>query len=216
MKSSSLVVLPFVVLAPIAFIMVLGGKRGPQVPGGVDPVDEAYLRLIPTSKNDDDRAFDRWLAEDPTRPPYVEEDTARVTSRSLTPYEKWALGPYFYVDDLTVPRLHNGKIPTLLEGIEVPWQMLALTMSISGKPHIFVPHEPQDFRHRWWLALLAHELYHAGQLRLGATPGEAEDAIKRHGYVNSPLEISARGKQREVYLGLAQRARAFLKGRPVA
>jgi hypothetical protein len=182
------------------------GKFDPFAPPkGSDPVTA------------DDLAFTNWIHNPSSgAPPLDVNDLApTVIGRKLTNYERWVLKPYVYVDDLDKATIKNGIRPAgIPEDGKLPGAdgkpsgavVLALTTADGS---IWFPAKPVSFLNRWWLATLAHELYHVGQIRLGSTNAEATEAWKQHGYVDSPIEVSARWKQAEVYNGVTRDARAF-------
>ena len=79
----------------------------------------------------------------------------------------------------------------------------------DDKGEIWFPNAPRPLWQRGWLAILAHEVAHRAQLRMGMTEAEGIAAIHQRGYVDSPIELQARWMQRRVLRGLAERARAF-------
>ena len=172
--------------------------------GTYDPFVEPVSETTP-----DDRAFAAWIRDPRSGAPELgREDLEPMQGpRRLTDYERWVLGPYHYADDLTHPTLYLGMPPPdFPPGVKIPEQLWAVT-TITGD--IYFPNHPRSFLTRWWLAVLAHELYHVGQARLGLTSWQAQEAILKHGYAQSPVEVSARWKQRQTYDGVTKLAREF-------
>lgn len=189
------------------------GKPKPTWPAGADPVTDSYLLESgpPTVLTQEDLMIAAWMRrEDNGGPPFVEADLYpdRVTRRYLTPRERWFLDPYFPVKQDLEAELFFDNTPK--PGIEqYVKRLFAVTTRPGGKTLITFPNGPASFLSRWWMALLAHELSHGAQYRIGLTEQEAEREFARWEYVLSPIEVQARYYQRLVYWDLARRAREF-------
>jgi len=189
-------------------------KKAPtdKLPASVDPLDESYLLNKPTTLDQTDLMVAAWLrAEGKGAPPFITADLypEQVTERGLTPHEMWVLSPYFPVDsDLTAPVLHFG-LPPGAPPEAAPEGLHAFTYLEWGRAHIRFPGGPVSMLGRWWLCMLAHELTHAAQFRVGMTAQETTDTLARYGYNNSPIEVQARFYQRLIYADLARRAREY-------
>lgn len=192
--------------------------RAPGVrPPYVDPTDEELLSG-PKITGDDLL----WLryATDPDRPGpplrQKDEENEPPSSRTLTDFEIWVLEPYFPVpDDLGGVTIHNGFDPP---NFPAPELLPLLAAKTDERGDIWLPgrkpgepswQRPQPLWHRYWLGVLAHELTHRAQIRMGMTLPDAIQAVHEHGYVESPVEVQARWMQRRVLRGMAERARAF-------
>ena len=103
--------------------------------------------------------------------------------RSLTECENGTLRPYIPDEDLANARLYDGVVPGYL-----PDDYIGITRGnrIYFRPGVYTPRTASG------LALLGHELIHVGQYREGATWLSFISSYARHGYENSPLEVSAR------------------------
>lgn len=189
-------------------------------PPYVEPSDEDLLSG--PKLTGDDLLWVRY-ANDPDRPgPPLrqngEEDKPPV-SRTLTDFEIWVLEPYFPVpDDLGGVTIHNGIDPPGFpdELREKLLPMIAAKTDDHGD--IWLPgrkvgdpswQRPQPLWQRYWLGVLAHELTHRAQIRMGMTMDQGIQSIHEHGYVDSPIEVQARWMQRRALRGMAERARAF-------
>jgi hypothetical protein len=184
-----------------------GFDKGPKPapPGIFDPF------IVPRGEKVDDRTFHDWIFNPSSgAPPLTSDDRNPVQGpRKLTEYERWVLGPYVYVADLDATTIHqNTRPPVIPEGTEIPAQLWGLTMEGA---QIYFPNQPRSFLNRWWLSVLAHELYHVGQGRLGLTTWQGLEATMKYGYFENPIEVSARWKQRQVYEGITKSARDFAK-----
>lgn len=141
-------------------------------------------------------------------------DTSTPITRKLTRFELWALAPYFPVDQDLDVMIHNGRNPPAPAHVD-PKLWAELQPGIIGwtspvKPHdIWFPNSVRPLWSRWWLAVLAHELSHRSQIRMGMEPVDAVEAVRKHGYINSPIERQARWLQRKVLDDLPARARRF-------
>lgn len=189
-------------------------KPAPVWPAGADQVLDSELVNMPTVLTQDDLMVAAWLRRDDNGgPPFVEADLYpdRVTTRQLTPRERWFLAPYFPVASDLETELHFGKPPA--EYAEAAKNLAAYTHPFGGHIRITFPNGPQSMLSRWWLALLAHELTHAAQYRLGMTTQEAEAEFIKWQYTLSPIEVQARHYQRVVYADLVRRARDFYLSR---
>jgi hypothetical protein len=181
----------------------------------IEDLDDGPDLLDPPSvRTDADNLWERY-ATDPERPgPVLMTDElapAEPVDRYLTEFERWALRPYFPVAADLDTKIHNGKIPMAVPAAQVPGNLWALTVAIppGSKPEIWFPNGVRPLYQRWWLGVLAHEITHAAQTRIGMTPRQALDALLTYGYKDSPIERQARWMQRRVLNGLDARARAF-------
>lgn len=221
---------PLLLLAPVALLFFSGSRKGgggrpdlnqlppTTLPPTVDPMRDLRLLSKPTEgiEIEIDDLYDRWVRDPRSGAPELTtvDLIPRVGKRGLTAFERWALADFFYVADLEGEKLHMGMRPPELvdklaeAGQELPEAVAAFTMPDGS---VWFPHGPKPLHERWWLSILAHELYHSGQVRLGSTLGEATEAIEHWGYIDSPLEVSARWKQREVYDGMGERAQMFFE-----
>jgi hypothetical protein len=190
-------------------------------PAGADPVDDPELRdPPPVPPSQDDLMVAAWLrAKDTGAPALVDADLKpnKHLRRPLTARERWFLGPYFPVAaDLKTPIL-NFRLPpgtSTKAAADTMRQYYALTFYSPAKvPLVYFPHGPQSLLSRWWMAVLAHELVHGAQLRLGMTPAQTTDALVSYGYALSPIEVQARFLQRVVYGDLVKRAHAYFASR---
>ncbi len=178
--------------------------------GGTEWSDD-YLLNPPTTPQPEDELWSRYI-HDPSRPgPRVIADESAV-ARKLTDFERWALGPYFIADDLEV-EVYNGAAPPGFDQSKVdqiPKSLWAVTLAKpSGGALIWLP-RLQHLWERWWLSLLAHEMTHAAQVRMGGqSQEELAKQMQRYGYEGSPTEVQARWMQGRVLNGLDARARAF-------
>jgi hypothetical protein len=185
----------------------------PTWPADADPVADAYLLEDgpPSVLSQEDLMIAAWMRhEENGGPAFVKADLYpdEVTTRQLTPRERWFLGPYFPVAQDLDAELHFSKPPP--GAAEYTKNLFAVTTrGANGKVWINFPNGPQSMLSRWWLSLLAHELTHGTQYRLGMTERQAEDEFVRWNYVLSPIEVQARYIQRVVYWDLARRAREF-------
>lgn len=145
---------------------------------------------------------------DPDRPgPRLPPEDAAPVTRRLNDFERWALKPWFPVALDLQGYVLNGKNPPLPEKER---QFLPFILAkTDDKGDIWLPNDVRPLWQRRWLAVIAHELVHRAQLRMGSTPAEAIDSIHKHGYWDAPQEVQARYIQRRVLRGLAQRAQAF-------
>jgi hypothetical protein len=169
------------------------------------PYTDEELLNPPLSLPAGDR--DWWAyASDPRRPgpPLPAADSAPI-ARPLNAYERWALAPYFPADVLEAT-IHNGQALPFLHGDAPPATLWSIT---DTKGQIWFPNAVRDLRGRWWLAILAHELAHVQQIRMGLTKHETSEAIKHFGYEQSPIERQARWLQGQVMRDLYERARSF-------
>lgn len=182
--------------------------------------DDSELLSVPDSPSTADLLWRRY-AQDPRRQgPSLEaeemtEYQGKPKTRPLTDYERWALEPYFPVaSDLTERVLHLGQWPPwLAKSAALPQGVTLFGITDPETGDIWFPHMVRLWE-RFWLAVLAHEVVHAAQLRMGATRAQAEQSIREHGYVLSPLEVQARWMQRKVLDDLEARARAFYDKQP--
>jgi len=168
----------------------------------------------------DEQAWKRYALDSQRPGPRVQDD-ARPGFRKLNAFERWALEPYFIDEDLTAT-IYNGVLPPIIDrsklppGIDLdnlPVTAHAMTFGTPGggsPPMIWLVHfRPQLWR-RWDLSLLAHELSHGAQVRMGGlTPAELLALMTRYGYEGSPTEVQARWMQGAVLSKLDSRARAF-------
>lgn len=182
--------------------------------------DDSELLQVPDSPSTDDLIWKRY-AQDPRRqgPSLSAEEMTEYQgqpkTRGLTDYERWALEPYFPVEsDLSKRVLHLSQWPPWLnKAAKLPDGVTLFGITDPETGDIWFPH-PVPLWERFWLAVLAHEITHAAQLRMGSSRAQAEQSIKEHGYVLSPLEVQARWMQRKVLDDLAARARAFYDKQP--
>lgn len=177
------------------------------LPPYVDPTD-AELMTLPNLASAEELRWARY-ARDPDRPgPRLEIDAGPVT-RKLNAFELWALGPYFPVEeDLKAHSIHLGKWPPWVPRDAMPAGGVLGGITDPNTGDVWFP-EVRELWSRYWLAVLAHELTHAAQMRMGMTRDQIIQALREHGYVQSPIEVQARAFQRRVLRGLAERARAF-------
>lgn len=110
-------------------------------------------------------------------------------ARALSDRERAALAIYIPEQDLARARLYDGRVPWYLPG-----RFTAIT---RGSRVYFRPGACRTDTAQG-LALLAHELVHVGQYRLGATWLTFLLSYLRHGYWSSPLEKEARAIANEV------------------
>lgn len=182
--------------------------------------DDSELMTIPDGPTNADLIWRRY-AQDPRRQgPALESEEmteyqGKPKTRGLTDYERWALEPYFPVaSDLTKRVLHLGQWPPwLAKNAKLPDGVTLFGITDPETGDIWFP-QLVPLWERFWLAVLAHEVVHAAQLRMGATRAQAEQSIKEHGYVLSPLEVQARWMQRKVLDDLEARARRFYDKQP--
>lgn len=181
----------------------------------IEDLDDSPDLLNPPPRSEIDEIWERY-ASDPKRPgPILKMDElapAEPTDRYLSEFERWALRPYFPVAADLDTKIHNGRTPSFLPpGVPMPPELWAATAAWppGSKPEIWFPNGVRPLWKYWWLGVLAHELTHVSQTRIGMTPGQAMDALLQHGYQDSPVERQARWMQRRVLNGLAARARAF-------
>jgi hypothetical protein len=186
----------------------------PGVQVYVEP-SEAELTTPPDRESSDDALW-RMYAIDSKRagpkPTEAEWDPKQPHTRKMTAFERWALEPYFQgMDYIFESVVHNGLEPleATAAGIVLPKATVAFTHPVSRE--IYVLHGVKPLWQRWWLALLAHELVHVHQMKMGMTLKEALIAILDHGYVDSPIEVMARHTQRRVLRGLTMRARSYYR-----
>ncbi len=189
-------------------------------PPYVDPTDEELLSGPKVTG--EDLLWVRYANDaDRPGPPLRQqgEDDEPATSRTLTDFEIWVLEPYFPVPgDLGGVTIHNGfdppDFPDALRSELLP--LIAAKTDDAGD--IWIPgrkkgdpnwQRPQPLWQRYWLGVLAHELTHRAQIRMGMTLAQGIQSIHEHGYVDSPIEVQARWMQRRVLRGMAERARAF-------
>lgn len=183
---------------------------------------------LPDEKSDDSDLLDNDVADEfdvlwarfalhPERdgPKLLEKDLQphAPESRTLTDFEIWALEPYFPVaSDLALVDVHNGLTPPAPPHVD-PQHWQALFMNVAAKTDrdggIWFPNKVRGLWTRRWLAVLAHEVTHRAQMRMGATDEEAVQAVHQHGYWDSPIEVQARWMQRVVLRDLVRRAYAF-------
>ena len=183
------------------------------------PFSTSYLLNPPELPDEHALLWNRFVV-DPNRPgPRAKIDEAPV-ARALSDFEHWALAPYFIRQDLDNVTLYNGKAPPqvpreLLD--KVPETMWAMTFTKPGGPAvIWLPKFHSIMHDRWWVGLLAHELSHGAQGRMGGvTPQQALELFKKYGYEKMPMEIQARWLQGMVLQKLDQRAEAFYRGAPM-
>lgn len=180
---------------------------------------EAELLQPPEEPSAADLLWARYASDPKRGGPRLRRDTA-PTSRKLTAFEKWALKPYFPVAaDLSIT-IHNGKNPRAAKPSEQPVLdkaiadtpgLWALTLLAPGKkaPEIYLPNKVRPLGERWWLGVLAHELAHVAQIRMGMTAAQTQDSIAKHGYQRSPIEVQARHFQAKAHRDLYERARQF-------
>lgn len=189
--------------------LALLGRRTLQDP-------DADLFQEPKRPSVEDLLWLRYL-NDPRRfgprltPAEASEDTAAPSTRKLTALERWALEPFFPVASDLDRTIHLGLWPPWLPsadklGLPPGTKLGGITDPETGD--VWFPERHQLWQ-RFWLSILAHELTHGAQIRIGATRQQAADALRTHGYVDSPLEVQARWMQRRVLDGLAQQARDF-------
>jgi hypothetical protein len=177
------------------------------------PFSDDELLNEPTSPTEADRLWARFVV-DPNRPgPRAKADDAPI-ARALSDFEHWALAPYFIRQDLDNVTLYNGAVPSIVPKevvAQVPASMIAMTFGAAGKPSIiWVPRFHALMHERWWLGILAHELTHAAQRRMGGiTPAESLALFKKYGYNDMPTEVQARWMQGQVLSHLDARAAAF-------
>ena len=197
------------------------GKRNPGFDVYEEPSD-AELMKPPEEPSDDDLLWSRYVGDTSHAHPAHVDDRGPVV-RKLSRFERWALAPYFIPEDLE-PDLYLGKAsPRLLEQLRVALRSPSLTeaealafgrrlgiVAATRADGICFPTVPPLYS-RWWLGALGHELAHHAQYRMGATPEQALDAMREHGYQNSPIEVQARHVQRQVLRGLTTRARNFYR-----
>jgi hypothetical protein len=181
----------------------------------IEDLDDSPDLLNPPPRSEIDEIWERY-ATDPKRPgPIImaaELAPAEPVDRYLSEFERWALRPYFPVAADLDTKIHNGKAPAFMPaGIEMPKELWAATAHWppGAKPEIWFPNGVRSLWKYWWLGVLAHELTHVSQIRIGSTPGQALDALLTYGYQDSPIERQARWMQRRVLNGLEARARAF-------
>ena len=215
----------------------------PPLPPDVDVYEEPSDRELlepPETPSADDLLWARYVGDKGHAHPLPNEDRKSVT-RKLSRFERWALAPYFPVaEDLEVT-LNHGDLLALIPGARErleqarkqnpelvqkaldaykrfqkggPGDVQALTAvnPATGKGEIFVPRVVPLYT-RWWLSVLGHELAHVSQYRMGMTPPQILEALTRHGYVDSPIEVQARVVQRQVLRGLTMRARNYYRGK---
>lgn len=215
-------------LVPLAALFVAVRRRPPvdidslpptKLPSTVDPMRDVRLFVPPAETSDEtvlenERFFRAWVEDGRSGAPALTEVDAnpRNGTRGLTPYERWALQDYFHALDLDAASITFGGRPPIFEGLPINSRVYAMTDMDDGR--VYFPHGPRDMCSLWWLSVMAHELYHAGQHRLGAQPIDMGSANMTWGYVDNPLEVQARWQQRAVLDGLAQRARAFFARYP--
>lgn len=179
------------------------------------PFTADYLLNPPRSGDADehDRLWARYVV-DPARPgPRAKIDEAPIV-RALSDFEHWALAPYFIREDLDNVTLYNGVVPPPVSKElqdQLPATMWALTFGAPGKPAIlWLPHFHPTMHERWWVGLLAHELTHGAQARMGGLkPADAVALFKKYGYEDMPTEVQARWMQGQVLTKLDARAAAF-------
>lgn len=211
-------------------LWLMGQSRSAAAPSSPAPSSPGRVTSLPPIEDLDDgpdllnpadtptEADLLWerFAKDPKRPgaplTAAQLNQTAIEDRKPNAFERWALAPYFPVAmdlDLT---LHNGSSPPFTPpGVTIPPNMWALTAAWppNTTPQIWFPNGVRPLWQRWWLGVLAHELTHGAQVRIGMTPGQAMDAQLQHGYQDSPVERQARWMQRRVLNGLDARARAF-------
>jgi hypothetical protein len=174
-----------------------------------------YKLNAPTAPDANDQRWLRYVVE-PSRPgPRAKADDAPI-NRGLSDFEHWALAPYFIRQDLDNVSLFNGvEPPGLPQGFasKLPATMWALTFVAPGGPAlVWLPHFHALMYERWWLGLLAHEITHGAQGRMGGlSPQQAVEQYKSMGYEKMPTEVQARWMQDAVLQGLDRRAMAFSK-----
>lgn len=182
------------------------------------PVD-ARLRLTlrdPQPRTEDDDIFDAWIRDSRSGAPRLTDVDLKPQpgKRRLTAIEKWLLTPYFpFPGDLGDRWIHNGFEPPRLGGT-IPTNLYAWTEpnpDTGGAEGaiLFFPNEARTLIDRWWLSCLAHELWHAAQMRIGLTEAQRKASNRRWGYVDSPIEVQARWQQKRVFDGVTAAARAF-------
>jgi hypothetical protein len=181
----------------------------------VEDLDDSPDLLNPPPRSEVDEIWERF-ATDPKRPGPVlmtnELAPAEPVDRYLSEFERWALRPYFPVAADLDTKIHNGKVPQFLPAsIPINPELWAATAAWppGAAPEIWFPNGVRPLWKYWWLGILAHELTHVSQTRIGMTPGQALDSLLKHGYQDSPVERQARWNQRRVLNGLEARARAF-------
>lgn len=189
-------------------------KPPPTWPSTVDQVLDHELLNMPTTLSQDDLMVAAWMRrEDNGAPPFETADLYpdRVTTRQLTPRERWFLSPYFPVASDLGAELHFGAVaPEFAQATE---NLAAVTHPYEGHIRITFPNGPQSMLSRWWMALLAHEITHVAQYRLGLTTQQATEDFIKWQYTLSPIEVQARYYQRVVYADLVRRAREFFLAR---
>lgn len=213
MKRGNLIYLAAI---PFGYLLLRGSGRvkGPSAEEEREWPEEARFldqRLFnpPVMPNEEDRFFSAWIGDSRSGSQLSSVDVSpRAGKRHLTAYEKWALRPYFpYAPDLDEPVINDGIKPPGWEYEQDPEGIRAATSPLTKE--IYFPHGPTKFTDRWWLAALAHELWHLAQIRIGLTPEQAAGALMKWGYESSPIEVQARYQQARVYDGLAKSARTF-------
>lgn len=203
----------------------------PDIDVYVEPTDRELLEP-PEDPSNDDLLWARYIGDTSHAHPLHTEDN-RPVARKLSRFERWALAPYFPVDEDLDVTLNHGDMLELIPGARQRLeqamkadpakvrkaladfkgvQALTLKNPISGKVEIYVPRLSPLYT-RWWLSVLGHELAHVSQIRMGMTAPQTWDALLTHGYLESPIEQQARHVQRIVLRGLTMRARNYYRGK---
>lgn len=183
----------------------------------------SYILDMPNPTHPADRLWARFVA-DPDRPgPRLNPQELSVTphDRPPSPFERWCLRRFFPVfEDVTEARLHLGKLPSLGPDVKLPPDFATppsvMAVTDANGEVWFPPRatstggkEAPVLSHFYWITILAHELAHRSQRRMGLTPGQALDAILKHGYADSPIERQARWLQQVIADALIHAADRF-------
>lgn len=196
--------------------------RPERIPSGLPlPLDHGFTLLELLEEKPDSQLERQWrsYAQDADRPGPRAAGDGRRGKRKLNSFERWALEPYFIDEDLNAATIYNGVLPPAVpaealrtqgidpDNIKQSQAPLALTFGQRGKVSVWFPVFQPRMWHRFWLGVLAHELAHGAQARMGGLkPNELAEMIKRHGYENTPTEVQARWVQGGVLRGLDKRA----------
>lgn len=164
----------------------------------------------PNDRSAMDELWESYVLDPKRAGPRLQVDTAPV-ARKLTEFELWALRPYFPVAGDLDFTLHVGQIPPCPPDVTPSYWDITMRTAVAAKTmpdgSIWVP-QMWPLWHRRWLGVLAHEITHRAQQRMGSTTEEQIRAMHEHGYVESPIEVQARWMQRRVLRDLVARARA--------
>lgn len=189
-------------------------KRLAPKPPQLPDADTMRLLTPPTLPNAAEERWDRFIHSDRWTGPKLESDDTNPTAghRPLTEFERSILGAYFDPRVLDSVIVYNGERPAWVSPTaQIPPQLWSLTVknvTPDGiRSEIWLPRKVALW-HRWWLALLGHEVTHGAQGLMGLTSEQAAEAFKKYGYVRSPVERQARWMQQRILDGLDQMASA--------